>query len=382
MTTCDLLARPGRSTRSPSSPCVAALAAFTRARGRGASRRRARVARGRAVALSSSRSRRRSACSPRLPLQRAHAAAPAARARRAAARCCSALRAGAARTARRAGGAAPRSSPWLLGVGAMWLWHAPTLCNAAAHERRRARAPGRSRCSRWAPAFWWPILAPRARARLTAAARRSSTSSPPASRARVLGILVTFSPVEVCPVFAHPVDALGVVPLVREAGALTAETDQQIGGLLMWVPACLVYGGGILGDARALLRATSRRRRPRDGARSDAASRAEPTGPKPRPERHPARRRPWPRGAARSASRCFAGASSRRRSCSAPAASLFGAVARSAGSESMRHERRAGDDTADAADAANDDAPRATTTATPTTARDARVARAPPLPRR
>jgi cytochrome c oxidase assembly factor CtaG len=62
----------------------------------------------------------------------------------------------------------------------------------------------------------------------------------------LLGIAITFSPVEVCSVFTHPVDRLGVMPRVRDGWGLTAERDQQIGGLLMWVPACLVYGAAIL----------------------------------------------------------------------------------------------------------------------------------------
>ena len=51
------------------------------------------------------------------------------------------------------------------------------------------------------------------------------------------------------------------MPLVRDGWGLTPETDQQIGGLLMWVPACLVYGVGILGVARrACFRRAPRRR--------------------------------------------------------------------------------------------------------------------------
>jgi len=56
-------------------------------------------------------------------------------------------------------------------------------------------------------------------------------------------VAITFSPVEVCSVFAHPVDRLGVMPLVRDGWGLSVERDQQIGGLLMWVPAQLPYLG-------------------------------------------------------------------------------------------------------------------------------------------
>ena len=77
----------------------------------------------------------------------------------------------------------------------------------------------------------------------------------------VLGILLTFSPVTVCSVFAHVDDRLGVMPLLRGGWGLTPERDQQVGGLLMWVPACLVYGVGILGQ-HGRLYATDARPKP------------------------------------------------------------------------------------------------------------------------
>jgi len=144
---------------------------------------------------------------------------------------------------------------WGLGVGAMWLWHEQTLCNAASQSALVHRVQELSLLV-MGTAFWWPILAPREESRL-----------PPLSgvaylftacvACTLLGVLITFSPVEVCSVFAHPVDRLGVMPLVRNGWGLTVEKDQQVGGLLMWVPACLVYGVGILGVLGRLFREPS-----------------------------------------------------------------------------------------------------------------------------
>jgi len=47
------------------------------------------------------------------------------------------------------------------------------------------------------------------------------------------------------------------MPLVRDGWGLTPERDQQIGGLLMWVPACVVYGAAILAVLARLLRDTA-----------------------------------------------------------------------------------------------------------------------------
>ena len=144
---------------------------------------------------------------------------------------------------------------WGLGVGAMWLWHEQTLCNAASQSALVHRVQELSLLV-MGTAFWWPILAPREESRL-----------PPLSgvaylftacvACTLLGVLITFSPVEVCSVFSHPVDRLGVMPLVRNGWGLTVEKDQQVGGLLMWVPACLVYGVGILGVLGRLFREPS-----------------------------------------------------------------------------------------------------------------------------
>jgi len=134
---------------------------------------------------------------------------------------------------------------WGLGVGAMWLWHEQTLCNAAAQSAAVHRVQELSLLV-MGTAFWWPILAPREESRLQPLAGVAYLFTACVA-CTLLGVLITFSPVEVCSVFAHPVDRLGVMPLVRDGWGLTAEKDQQVGGLLMWVPACLVYGVGILG---------------------------------------------------------------------------------------------------------------------------------------
>lgn len=140
--------------------------------------------------------------------------------------------------------------PWLLGVGAMWLWHEPRLCDAASSNPVVHRVQEVSLLAMGA-AFWWPVLSPRTSGRLPPLAGVLYLFTACVA-CTLLGIVITFSPVEVCSVFAHPVDRLGVMPLVRDGWGLSAERDQQVGGLLMWVPACLVYGIGIMGQLARL----------------------------------------------------------------------------------------------------------------------------------
>jgi putative membrane protein len=140
-----------------------------------------------------------------------------------------------------------RASPvasWGLGVGAMWAWHAPVMCNAAAQSIWVQHLQTLSLLGMGA-AFWWPILGPRAERRLDPLSAIIYLFAA-CIACTILGVLVTFSPIAVCNAFAHPMDKLGALALVRDSWGITAKSDQEIGGLLMWVPTCVGYTGAIL----------------------------------------------------------------------------------------------------------------------------------------
>jgi putative membrane protein len=133
---------------------------------------------------------------------------------------------------------------WAGGVGAMWLWHAPMLCNAAVSSRSIYALQTLSLLT-LGGVFWRQVLAPCEDERL----------SPPAAvlylfsacvTCSVLGIILTFSPVAVCSIYStQPLDSLRMLHTIRVGWGLTPERDQQVGGLLMWVPMCLIYLGAI-----------------------------------------------------------------------------------------------------------------------------------------
>jgi putative membrane protein len=142
----------------------------------------------------------------------------------------------------------PLSNPfvgWIAGVGAMWLWHARPLCNAAVSSPF-VNAVQISSLLLLGTIFWRQVLAPREDERL----------SPPGAvlylfsacvACSILGILITFAPVSVCPIYAQPrADNFGISKLVQTNWGLTPEKDQQVGGLLMWVPMCFVYLSAIV----------------------------------------------------------------------------------------------------------------------------------------
>jgi putative membrane protein len=134
---------------------------------------------------------------------------------------------------------------WMAGVGAMWLWHARPLCNAAVSSQV-VNVLQISSLLLLGTIFWRQILAPREEERLSPAGAVLYLFSACVA-CSILGILITFSPVSVCPIYAQPpTDRLGILNLVQSNWGITPNKDQQIGGLLMWVPMCLVYLGAII----------------------------------------------------------------------------------------------------------------------------------------
>jgi putative membrane protein len=133
---------------------------------------------------------------------------------------------------------------WIAGVGAMWLWHAPALCNAATTSRAVFTIQTTSLLL-MGTVFWWQVLAPRDAERLSPAAGIVYLFTA-CTACSILGIILTFAPVSICPVYQHPTDRLGMLGTIRGNWGLTSDKDQQIGGLLMWVPMCLIYLTAIL----------------------------------------------------------------------------------------------------------------------------------------
>jgi putative membrane protein len=136
---------------------------------------------------------------------------------------------------------------WVLGLSVMWIWHVPTLCTASLSYNWL----GLLRDSSFVLAgiaFWWPVFAPVRRYRLGApgAAMYLFTACVGCT---LLGIYLTFTPISVCPVFAEPAGRAGLLSQLR-GGGYTAAMDQRLGGLLMWVPPCVLYAGAIVAICR------------------------------------------------------------------------------------------------------------------------------------
>jgi putative membrane protein len=115
---------------------------------------------------------------------------------------------------------------WLLHALALWLWHVPvlfqaTLASELVHEAQHLSFFGT------ALLFWWSLLAS-GRLGYGLAILYVFTT---AVHNSMLGALLTFSPYLWYPVYSETTPAWGLTPL----------EDQQLGGLVMWVPGGVVY---------------------------------------------------------------------------------------------------------------------------------------------
>jgi putative membrane protein len=118
---------------------------------------------------------------------------------------------------------------WILHAAAVWVWHAPRLYEAALRNEALHAAQHASFLGT-AILFWWVLVRPGRRRRASAGIGLAYVFTT-MLHGGALGALLTFSSEPWYPAYAATTAAWGLEPL----------QDQQLGGLLMWVPAGLVY---------------------------------------------------------------------------------------------------------------------------------------------
>jgi putative membrane protein len=147
---------------------------------------------------------------------------------------------------------------WALHAVILWLWHAPVLFRAALHSEF-VHALQHLSFFLSALLFWWAILH-RGRGAMGygAAVLYLFTT---AVHSGLLGALITLAGVVWYPEYLGTTQSWGLAPL----------EDQQLGGLIMWVPACSLYIVAGLALFAGWLRAAGERVRRREAAEVAAA---------------------------------------------------------------------------------------------------------------
>jgi cytochrome c oxidase assembly factor CtaG/cytochrome c551/c552 len=116
---------------------------------------------------------------------------------------------------------------WSIHAAALWIWHYPPLFDATL-ENDWIHAAQHLSFLLSALLFWWSLFYARKRNAHGAGVLYIFTT---AVHTSILGALLTLSTRPLYAAYAHSTAAFGLTPL----------EDQQIGGLIMWVPAGLVY---------------------------------------------------------------------------------------------------------------------------------------------
>jgi putative membrane protein len=134
---------------------------------------------------------------------------------------------------------------WFLGVGTLWLWHVPFLYNMALEILGLHVAEHLSFLVT-ATIFWWPVLGPLPGRRLPPLMAIIYLFTAGVANS-LLGIILTFAPPGLYPAYLNPIDWYGLLPLLRTDWGISPAVDQQLGGLLMWIPGGLIILCAILG---------------------------------------------------------------------------------------------------------------------------------------
>ena len=137
----------------------------------------------------------------------------------------------------------PLTATILHGV-AIWAWHVPLLFEAAVTNITLHRLQHLS-FFLTAVLFWWALLR---RAKPGVAAADLFVTM---THTGILGALMTFAPRVLYKVQTAHAAQWGMTPL----------EDQQLAGLVMWVPAGTIYAGAAIAFAAEWVRGSSRRRR-------------------------------------------------------------------------------------------------------------------------
>lgn len=118
---------------------------------------------------------------------------------------------------------------WVLHVGALWAWHAPGLYDAAV---RNAGIHALEHVSFLATAilFWWVAIRPGDRRRRSGGSEILYVFTA-GIQSGALGAVLTFAGSPLYPAYT----------LTSARWGLTALQDQQLAGLIMWIPAGVVY---------------------------------------------------------------------------------------------------------------------------------------------
>ncbi len=127
---------------------------------------------------------------------------------------------------------------WFLGVGSMWIMHLPAFMmrmnnSTFLMDSQMIILPVLGLF------FIWPVYSPISFRRLEPL-KSSVYLFLACVGCTVLGILITFAPPDMFTSGMQPAN-MNVINMIHSDWGINDSTDQMMGGLIMWVPACIIY---------------------------------------------------------------------------------------------------------------------------------------------
>jgi putative membrane protein len=140
--------------------------------------------------------------------------------------------------------------PWMAGVCVMWFWHIPAVFNHLfLPDSPVAGAAGGIPVLSdlhlislvlTGVLFSWPVVGPVKQQRLPTVHAVLYLSAA-CIFCSILGLMITFAPLGIFTHYEHIIDRFGFLSMIRSDHGISALVDQQVAGLIMWVPGCLIY---------------------------------------------------------------------------------------------------------------------------------------------
>ena len=138
---------------------------------------------------------------------------------------------------------------WLTGVVIMWVWHVPFIFNkmVSMHGMQSSSLSMTFFMNMHLVSlliagtlFCWPVINPYKEYRIGSLAAVLYLSSA-CVFCSLLGLLITFAPAGTYTSYIVNNDANGFSSIIRNYLKISLASDQQMGGLIMWVPCCFIY---------------------------------------------------------------------------------------------------------------------------------------------
>lgn len=158
----------------------------------------------------------------------------------------------------------PPAAAFFLHGALIWLWHAPPAFEAALHQPALHATEHLSLFG--SALIFWSTLLHSGRDRHAGLGAGAFWALATVMHTGLLGALITFAPAPLYPSYREAVAGAALSPL----------EDQQLAGLIMWIPTGLAYLGAGLGLSAAWLRSVAapsdEQPADRDGAKADRAA--------------------------------------------------------------------------------------------------------------